>query len=389
MFSCLLAIFATIFTSNIPTPLYAMWQQDWGFSSTALTAVFSTYVLGVVLTLLTMGALSDQLGRRQMLIPGLLFILCSAVIFMLATDIYHLGLARLLTGVGTGLVTGAATAGVVELEPNGDLARGAALSALAFTLGASTGPAISSATLYWSNHAHVWPFLIAIALCALCIVLLLRARWPEGVGQRQPNFSMRSWRPTPIKVPRYLLSIFLFATAAICLAWSTGSLYSSLGPSMARDLAGVTDLALAGLFAAGWQLVAGLSQYASQRLPLGWLILAGPLLLISGLVAMAGAVLLGSVGLFILATLATAMGAGAIGVVAIITVTRSAPSDERGSMVSALYLVAYISMATVVLGTGFASDQLGMARSILGFTMLISFAAIILMLLRRRIRALK
>ncbi|MEB3733354.1 hypothetical protein ULF88_02625 [Halopseudomonas pachastrellae] len=37
-------IFTTIFASNVPTPLYAVWQVKMG-SSTALTAVFSIYVL--------------------------------------------------------------------------------------------------------------------------------------------------------------------------------------------------------------------------------------------------------------------------------------------------------------------------------------------------------
>lgn len=384
--SCLLAIFTTILASHMPTPLYAVWQQAWGFSSTALTAAFSVYVLGVVITLLTMGSLSDQVGRRQMLIPGLVFILCGSAVFMLATDIYQLGLARLLTGIGTGLVTGAATAAVVELEPNNNWTRGATLAALAFTLGASTGPTISSLALRWTSYAHVWPFLVVIILAVLCIVLLLRAPWPDNIGQRHPDFKLRAWRPTPIKVPRHLLGTFLFAAAAICLAWSTGSLYSSLGPSMARDLAGVSDLALAGLFAAGWQLVAGLSQFASQRQPLNRLILLGPLLLIGGLAAMAGAVLLSSVWLFSLATVATAMGAGCIGVIATVTIARSAPPAERGAMNSAFFLAAYLTMATVVLGIGFASDRLGMVNSMLGFTLLISFAAAGLMLARKRVQ---
>jgi len=88
MVAALLAIFTTIFASNLPTPLYSFWQARWGFSSTALTAVFSIYVLGVVATLLTLGSLSDKLGRRQMMVPGLLFILGGAVTFMLAEGIY-------------------------------------------------------------------------------------------------------------------------------------------------------------------------------------------------------------------------------------------------------------------------------------------------------------
>lgn len=384
--ACLLAIFTTIFASHVPTPLYAMWQAAWGFSSTALTAVFSIYVLGVVVTLLTMGSLSDQVGRRQMLVPGLVFILCGSAIFMLASDINQLGLARLLTGIGTGLVTGAATAAVVEMEPNGNWARGATFAALAFTLGASMGPTVSSLALLWTSHAHIWAFSVAILLCLTCIILLLRAPWPADLGQRQPGFSVRAWRPTPVRVPRHLLGTFVFAASAMCLAWSTGSLYSSLGPSMARELIGVSNLAVAGLFAAGWQLVAGLTQFASQRQPLNRLLMLGPALLIGGLGALAGAVLVESVWLFSVATVATGMGAGTTGVIATVTIARAAPPAERGGMTSAFYLAAYLTMATVVLGLGFASDRLGMVNSMLGFTVLISMAAVALTFLRRRVQ---
>ncbi|WP_285275868.1 MFS transporter [Halopseudomonas bauzanensis] len=382
--ACMLALFTTILTSHMPTPLYAVWQQQWGFSATALTAVFSVYVLGVVITLLTMGSLSDQLGRRQMLIPGLLFILGGAIIFMLAGSIHELGLARLITGIGTGMVTGAATAAVVEMEPDGNWTRGATLSALAFTSGAATGPTISSLTLRWTDHGEVWPFLVAVALCLLTLALLLRADWPAGLGQRQQDFRLRAWRPTPIKVPRALLGTFLFAAAAISLAWSTGSLYSSLGPILARELIGVTDLALAGLFAAGWQLVAGASQFAAQRQPLNRLILVGPLLLTAGVLALAGAVWQESVWLFIVATLTTGMAAGAIGVVATVTIARAAPPAARGAMTSAFYLAAYLTMATIVLSIGFASDRVGLVNSTYGFIGLICCASLGIMLLRRR-----
>ncbi|PKM31100.1 MAG: hypothetical protein CVV07_02765 [Gammaproteobacteria bacterium HGW-Gammaproteobacteria-11] len=380
MVAALLAIFTTIFASNLPTPLYSFWQLRWGFSSTALTAVFSVYVLGVVATLLTLGSLSDKLGRRQMMIPGLLFILVGAIAFMLAEDIYGLGVARILTGIGTGIVTGAASAALVELEPNENWTRAATLSALFFTLGAFAGPTVSSLALYFGVGVFVWPFLVIVALSVASIMLLLLAPWPAHIGRGQADFRLRAWRPTTIKVPREIMGAFAFAAAAVCLAWSTGSLYASLGPSLAMNLTGISDRAVAGLFAAGWQLMAGISQFACQRQPVNRLLIAGPTILITGLMIMAGSVLLGSPALFALATLATATGAGATGVVAIASINQVAPPAERGGIISAFYLMAYLTMASVVLGVGFVSDLIGFSTTVLGFTTLISLAALGLMI---------
>ncbi|AQZ96527.1 MFS transporter [Halopseudomonas phragmitis] len=379
MAAALLAIFTTIFASNLPTPLYAVWQVRMGFSSTALTAIFSVYVLGVISMLLTLGSLSDKLGRRQLLVPGMLFIAAGAVMFLLAQDIVGLGVARVLTGLGTGLVTGAASAAVVELEPNENWTRAATLSALAFTLGAFAGPMLSSLALKLGPGADTWPFVLVVVMSLTTIALLVLAPWPSGIGQRQAGFSLRRWRPTTIRVPRELLGPFAFAGAAICLAWSTGSLYASLGPSLARELVGISDRALAGMFAAGWQLIAGLSQFFCQHQPRDRLLLVGPTLLISGLLVMAGAVLLASPWLFTLATLATASGAGSTGVVAMASISQDAPPSERASINSTFYLLAYLTMASVVLGVGFVSDLIGFGTTVIGFTLCISLAAISLM----------
>ncbi|MFN3581059.1 MAG: MFS transporter [Pseudomonas sp.] len=384
MLAALLAIFTTIFASNLPTPLYSLWQHRWGFSSTALTAVFSIYVLGVVATLLTLGSLSDKLGRRQMMVPGLLFIIGGAVAFLLAEGIYGLGVARVLTGIGTGIVTGAASAALVELEPNDNWTRAATLSALFFTLGAFAGPTVSSLALFFGAGADVWPFWVIIALGVGTVTLLLTAPWPAHIGQRQSDFRLRNWRPTSLKVPRELLGPFAFAAATVCLAWSTGSLYASLGPSLAMHLTDISDRAVAGLFAAAWQLMAGFSQFACQRQPVNRMLIVGPTMLIGGLIIMAGSVLTGSAGLFGLATLATATGAGATGVVAIASINQVAPAAERGSMMSAFYLMAYLTMASVVLGVGFVSDLIGFGSTVLGFTGLISLAALSLMLVALR-----
>ncbi|POB05729.1 MFS transporter [Halopseudomonas oceani] len=380
MVAALMAIFTTIFASNVPTPLYSVWQAKMGFSSTALTAVFSIYVLGVVTTLLTLGSLSDKIGRRQMMVPGLLFILAGAVMFILARDIYGLGIARVLTGIGTGIVTGASSAALVELEPDGNWTRAATLSALFFTLGAFAGPTVSSLMLGLGDAALIWPFAVTLILGGMTVALLLLIPWPADIGQRHPDFRWRAWRPTTIKVPREMLGAFIFAAAAICLAWSTGSLYASLGPSLATKLVGIDDRTKAGLFAAGWQLMAGISQFACKRQPLDRLLLVGPTTLIIGLGVMAAAVLYSSPWMFTLATLATACGAGATGVVGIASISNTAPADQRGGINSAFYLMAYLTMASVVLGVGFVSDMIGFAPTVLGFTSIISCAALALML---------
>src|SRR3954466_7968087 len=54
--------------SSAPTPLYPLYQNEWGFSSVAVTFIFGIYALALLGTLLVTGRLSDHLGRRPVLV---------------------------------------------------------------------------------------------------------------------------------------------------------------------------------------------------------------------------------------------------------------------------------------------------------------------------------
>ncbi len=57
-----------LFASGTPSPLYGTYAQLWGFSSLVLTLVYATYAFGVLASLILAGRLSDEVGRRPVLI---------------------------------------------------------------------------------------------------------------------------------------------------------------------------------------------------------------------------------------------------------------------------------------------------------------------------------
>src|SRR4051812_50067686 len=61
---------AAMVGGNLATPLYAVYERRFGFSSAALTLVFATYALVLAPALLVFGQLSDRLGRRRGIAAG-------------------------------------------------------------------------------------------------------------------------------------------------------------------------------------------------------------------------------------------------------------------------------------------------------------------------------
>src|SRR6202047_5204198 len=113
----------------VPTPLYPLYREAFGFSGVTLTLIYAVYVLGNLVALLFFGRLADQIGRRRATLPAIAVSFASTIVFAAASGTAWLFAARALSGFSTGLAAGAATAWIAELytgRGNGAAARIAA-----------------------------------------------------------------------------------------------------------------------------------------------------------------------------------------------------------------------------------------------------------------------
>src|SRR5580765_6747232 len=106
-----------LFASTTPSPLYHDYATLWHFSPLTLTLVYATYAFGVLAALLTFGGVSDDVGRRPVLLTALALLMGSAVLFVLADSAAWLFAARALQGLATGAVLSAGSAALLDLHP--------------------------------------------------------------------------------------------------------------------------------------------------------------------------------------------------------------------------------------------------------------------------------
>src|SRR3984885_15033172 len=125
--------------SSAPTPLYALYQSQWGFSPITVTFIFGIYAISVLMALLFVGRLSDHLGRRPVLIAATVAQMATMVIFATASGVADLVLARIIQGLATGAAVAAVGAGMIDLNKE----RGATANAIAPALGTATGGMLS------------------------------------------------------------------------------------------------------------------------------------------------------------------------------------------------------------------------------------------------------
>src|SRR3954447_16884257 len=93
---------AFLAASSAPTPLYAIYQAEWGFTPITTTVVFGVYALAVLIALLTLGRVSDHVGRRPVLLAAIGGQIVAMLVFATATGVAELMAARVVQGLATG-----------------------------------------------------------------------------------------------------------------------------------------------------------------------------------------------------------------------------------------------------------------------------------------------
>src|SRR3979409_1368200 len=113
--SAIFVLFAA--AASAPTPLYVVYQREWRFSDTTLTVIFAVYVLGLIGSLLVLGALSDYVGRRPVLAAAIALEALAFVLFFIAGNVTVLLVARIAQGIATGAAFTTLGATLVDLNP--------------------------------------------------------------------------------------------------------------------------------------------------------------------------------------------------------------------------------------------------------------------------------
>jgi MFS family permease len=85
-----------------PTPLYQEYQSHFGITPFMITVIFAAYVLCLLLALLTVGSLSDYIGRRPAILAALTLNVLAMILFMTAGSAAALIVARAHTGIRDG-----------------------------------------------------------------------------------------------------------------------------------------------------------------------------------------------------------------------------------------------------------------------------------------------
>ncbi|MEU7940568.1 MFS transporter [Microbispora bryophytorum] len=363
------------------TPLLVLYKQQWDFPPSLLTLAFAVYAAGFLAAVLTLGSLSDHVGRSPVLIGALVVQLVSNVLFLLASDIGWVIAGRIVQGVSSGAATAAFTAALVELAPAGSKRLGTILGSAGLTGGLGAGSLLAGLAIQLTPTANTITFTVLIVLTLLGIVAV--ALSPETMT-RTPG-ALRSMVPR-VAIPRAARREFAAAAPVVAAVWMLAGLSGGLAPNMVRSVfhldSGLLN-GLTGFIAPAVSTVVGLS---FARVDPRRAMTVGIYASVAGAVGIIGGVYAGSLTVMIIGQAVAGVGFGASFSAALRLIFPLAAAHQRAGVVAGIYVVSYVAFGVPIVIEGQLVGPLGEVPAVVCYTTLTVLLALVSLVAQTRMR---
>lgn len=361
---------AMLAASSAPSPLYAVYQQRFGFSAVTLTVVFAVYVIALLATLLTVGRLSDHVGRRPVLAAALVAEAASMAVFVGASGTGWLVAARVVQGVATGAAVAVLGAYLLDLQPADGSRLGSLVNSLAPLGGLAAGAVGAGVLVQYGPDPSQFVFWLlgGLFLVLAAVVAVL----PESVP-RAPG-ALASLRPQ-VSVPRTARPPFVKAAPVMIASWALGGMVLSLGGSVLAVVFGLTNHAETGLIIALLPAAGALGAFLLRDFSPAPMTRIGTAALIAGAVLVFVSLATSTLWLFVVAAVVAGAGFGVGFLGALREVTQLAAPHERAGLLSAVYVVSYLGFSIPAVIGGILVTQLGLLHTALGYSAFVGLVA--------------
>jgi MFS family permease len=335
----------------LPTPLYPLYKQHFGFSGVTLTLIYAVYVLGNLAALLFLGRLSDQIGRRVVILPAIGVGIASAVVFATAAGTAWLFVGRMLSGLSTGLASGTSTAWIAELYSGAQRGLAARIAAAANFFGCAVGPLLGGLLAQFAFLPLQLPFYVYLAALFGVAAAILFA--PETVQKPKP-LTQASLKPR-LGVPQNIRLQFIAPAVTGFATFALIGFYSALVPNLLTDNLHVSAPTVAGAIVSEIFGIAAVTILCTGRLDSQPTMLSALAVLLPSVWLLIGAEVAQSLPLLLSAAALGGVSGGLGYRGSLEVINRIAPPDRRSEVVSSYLIALFAGNSVPVIGIGLLS----------------------------------
>lgn len=365
--------------ASAPSPFYPELQERLGLGPIGVTIAFALYAVALLLALLTIGSISDHLGRRPIIAAGFVLLAGSMLLLWDVDSGGMLYLARTVQGLASGALISTLSATIADFAPPKRPQAATLLNTLAPMVGLASGTILAGLLLQTVADPASWTFLPLTGAYLLIAALIWIA--PE-TSARAPGW-VQAARPRAA-VPAPARRLFAISIPIVLSGWATGGLFLSLGPSIVHTELGVDGQLGAALVIGLLPAAGAVAAFALYRRPPIVAAVYGAAALSVGTVLLLVALVLGSLPIAIVAVVIAGTGFGTAFMGTIASLVPLAALHERAELFAALYIVAYLSFGAPAVVAGLLASMIGLHATVLGYGTVVALAAGTAAVLRAR-----
>jgi MFS family permease len=153
----------------------ALYASSLGIPAWQIGVILGVQLVSIVFAKPLMGTVSDRVGRRRVILPGLLIGAASVVLLPLAPSFVGLAVLSLTFGIGFATVTSSTSALVADLTRDGRYGSSMGVLRTVMDVGQSIGPVLTGWMVGVAGYGSAFALLAAILVgAAILLGLLLR-----------------------------------------------------------------------------------------------------------------------------------------------------------------------------------------------------------------------
>ncbi|AMN42647.1 MFS transporter [Rhodoplanes sp. Z2-YC6860] len=353
VFSFLAAVLLAA-SSAAPTPLYPLYQQSLHLSPLMITTVFAVYAFSLLVALLTVGSLSDHIGRKPVIVASLLLNVGAMLLFVRTNDLAHLLFARAVQGLSVG--TGITVLGAAILDTN--KRHGPLLNSVFIFLGLTVGALGSGLLVAFAPNPMHLIFEVLLAVTAVLFVALWAM--PETTAGKAGAWA--SLRPH-VAVPVQSRAALLRLTPGNVAVWAFGAFYLALMPAIVATAMHASSALTGGVVVATLMATAAMTVAGARSLKPRLLVQVGTVMLSLGAAISLFGIEQQAVGALFAGTIVAGVGFGASFSGSLQSLLPTAHADQRAGLLSAFYVQCYLAFSLPAIAAGLAIPRIGLANT--------------------------
>ncbi|WP_241966050.1 MFS transporter [Staphylococcus kloosii] len=361
--------------TTLPTPLYPLYSNVFQLSPLMITVIYAVYAVGVIGGLLVFGQLSDRIGRRYVLIPGIILSIISAIVFLFASNVGLLLLGRVVSGLSAGLFTSTATTTIVNLAPDEKKNQASTIASSVNMLGLGFGPLLCGVLAQYLPYALHLVFIVDIVLLIPAFIGI----WlmPEPIKDKQ-SFRIKVQK---LSVPSNIRGTFIYAVIPVFVGFSMLGLFTAISPNFLGEILNIQNKAIIGLTVFLVFCASTVGQLLFKQKSDYSVLMLGSATLIVGVILVGISLLLSSYILLLIGAIVSGLGQAFSFRAGLSTVNSVSPQDKQAEITSTFFTIAYIAISIPVVGVGLLQLGLSIQGAGLTFSIIVVLLAIISLVL--------